>query len=115
MNRFVPTLLRADCPGAAGVLRQRRGRIVFSLPLHAPNRMDWRQIQNIESHSRDVSQSIDAIPKSPVVLGIGGARTRKHFVPTAESRPLPIHYDLQFLVVLRIAAAFSVPIDQRPE
>src|SRR6266446_4041365 len=88
MNRLVTALFGADGPGAADIIGLRGDGIVFPLSECVSDRMDWRKINHIESHVRDIRKPGFAISKCSLPPRIGRTRPGKHFVPGREARLL---------------------------
>ena len=57
LDRRVPAVLVADRPRAADVVRLRRERVVLALPKRAPDRMNRRQIHDVEAELGDARQT----------------------------------------------------------
>ena len=104
----------ADGPGAARVPRRRVRRAVPTLAAGPPDRMDGRQVEDVESHVRHVRQLGPHVGEGAVAVRVGGGRTREHLVPGAETGPLPVGHhgvDLRRRGVCRVAE----PVHQPPE
>src|SRR5262249_22662326 len=56
---------RPDCPGAAWVSGLEVGGIVFAFTVCRADRVDRRQIEDIEAHPGDVRQASDDVGKVP--------------------------------------------------
>src|ERR1700722_3290188 len=54
VNGSMTAFVGADGPGTAHIIVLRRYRIIFSLSERLPDRMDRREINDIETHGRDV-------------------------------------------------------------
>src|ERR1700679_2526943 len=63
MNGLVTTFAGTDGPGTAGVRRADFQTIIFSLSSSAPDGMNGRKVQNIETHLSDIGNACDAITK----------------------------------------------------
>ena len=61
--------------------------------------MDRRQVEHIEAHRGDIGQTQLAVLKGAMLAGDRRARARKHLIPCAEARFLPIDRHGQFLGV----------------
>ena len=57
MDRLVAALGRADRPRAARIARPRVERVVAALALGGADRVDRRQVEDVEAHRRDVGQA----------------------------------------------------------
>ena len=58
MDRVVPAVCRADRPRAAGIGRARGRRVVRPLAELVPDRVDRRQVDDVEPHRRDTRQPL---------------------------------------------------------
>src|SRR5579862_3342236 len=101
MNGCMPAFTRSDGPGTAYIRRTGGARVIHALARLAADRMNRRQVQNVEAHGGDVRQPRFTIAKGSMPAGLRRARSRKHFVPCRESRPLAIHHDSQLHLVPR--------------
>src|SRR5207249_8739662 len=82
----VAALLCADRPGAAGVALLRRQRVVAALAAAAANRVDRRQVDDVEAELGELRQhALDAREAAE--------RAREELVPGAEARQLAIDLD----------------------
>src|SRR5262249_21392445 len=81
MNGFVTALLSADGPGASDIVWRRIYGVVFAFAKRPADRMNRRQIEDVEAHCRDIGQPSKTIFQSPMGAGLGGATARKHCVP----------------------------------
>ncbi len=86
MERRVAALGGADRPRAADVLRGGRERIVAALAPLAADRMDRRQVQDVEAHLRDVRQPGFAVAERAVRACVSAAGAREHLVPRGKAR-----------------------------
>src|SRR5688572_18099151 len=85
MQLAMATFLGADGPRTAGILSTWRERIVGSLATFAADRMNGRQVNDVEAHLFDVWQHRFAITERPVRLGVRPRGARKELVPSSES------------------------------
>src|SRR5918996_5907186 len=97
MDRFVATLFRADGPGAAGVVLIRMQSAILALAMTPPDRMNRRQIENVEAQRCDIRQPPFAIFESAVPVRCRRARAREHFIPGAEAGAFAVDDDGQRL------------------
>src|SRR3954466_3958303 len=87
MDRVVPAVLRADRPWRTDVVRLRRQRVVAALAVRAADRVDRRQVDDVEAERRGLRQHVrDAAEAAP--------RTREDLVPRAEAREHTVDVDL---------------------
>src|SRR6266498_2471839 len=86
MDRRMTAVLRADRPRAPDVATLRRHRVVAPLPVRVPDRVDRRQVHDVEPELRQPGQHLlhtrEAAPG-----------TRKELVPGAEARELGVDVD----------------------
>src|SRR5207253_7071713 len=91
VDRRVAALRAADRPGTARVAEPRRERVVLALAVRAPDRVDGRQVDDVEAHRRR------ALELRLRVLE-GSARAREELVPCGEARALAVGDDLELLL-----------------
>ena len=111
MDRVVPALDPADGPRTARLARLRRERVVAALAVRAADRMDGRQVDDVEPHGRRALQLALGITERPVTAG--HARAREELVPCGEARALAIHHQLVFPLAPRGVGAVEVTFHQR--
>jgi hypothetical protein len=97
VNRIVPTFFRPDRPRRADVFRLPFERVVLALPVGMPDRVDRRQVHDIEAHAGESCELRDRRIEGSM-LGHRAGRAREELVPGAETRPLAIHLQLQRVV-----------------
>ena len=96
VDRVVAALRAPDRPGAAGVALGRLQRVVAPLAVRGADRMDRRQIDDVEAELGQVGQHLlDALETAPAA--------REELVPGAEPRAQPLDVDLERLVERRLA------------
>src|SRR6185503_15510137 len=61
MHRGVAALRPADGPRAARIARPRAQRVVRALARGAADRVDRREVDDVEAHAPDLGQAIDAV------------------------------------------------------
>src|SRR5207247_2259025 len=83
VDRRVAALRAADRPGASRVAGPRRERVVLALAVRTPDRVDGRQVDDVEAHRRRALE---------LRLGVleGPARAREELVPRGEARALAV-------------------------
>src|SRR3989475_211069 len=83
VDRRVAALRAADRPGASRVAGPRSERVVLALAVRTPDRVDGRQIDDVEAHRRRALE---------LRLGVleGPARAREELVPRGEARALAV-------------------------
>ncbi len=99
VHRGVAALRRADRPRAARVAGSGRERVVGALAGGAADRMDGRQVDDVESHAADVGEPLDAVVEGAVAPGHPALRAREHLVPRREGGLRAVHHHLQLAVV----------------
>ena len=85
-----PPSAAADRIGAAGIALARAQRVVAALAVGVPDRMDRREIDDVEAQRRDVGQARDAIVEGAVPARHAALAARHHFVPGAVARQRPV-------------------------
>ena len=104
----VSALVRSDRPRAARIVRAGRQRVVRSLAEAAADRVDRRQVQDVEPHRRDIGETRGRLVEGGAPRGVGAGRPRKHLVPRAEPRPLPLDGDPEHAVEAGRPAAIRI-------
>jgi hypothetical protein len=102
----VSALGRTHRPRAADVVGTRVERVVAALAPHAPDRVDGREVDDVEAHALHVGQPGLAVGEAAVPAGHTGGRARKEFVPARAARPHPLDRH-------RIAGGCARAMDQR--
>jgi len=100
MNGIVPTFLTADCPRTARIIRPGDKTIVLPLPVGATDRMDRREVQNVEAEFGDVWEPRLAVPERSVPTRFWGTGAREQFIPRAEARAFTVDNNAQDARVL---------------
>src|SRR5439155_1716283 len=86
MHGGVPTFLGADRPRAARIALRRPQRVVLPLPVRVSDRMDRRQVDDVEAERSQLGQRLpNAVEAAP------GAR--EELVPGAEAREHTVDLD----------------------
>src|SRR6202162_5938765 len=89
-DRLVPAFRRAYGPWAAWLVRRSLDAVVGPLAVGAPDRVDGRQVKDVETHARDVGQALFDVAERAVATGLPG-RSREQLIPGAEPSALGIH------------------------
>ncbi len=101
VDRVVAALVAADGPRRSDVLRHRRHAVVAALAVHLADRVDGRQVDDVEAHLRDARQGLRRGGERAmhgVALAVGASgRSREHLVPGAESGQATVHPDAELL------------------
>src|SRR5829696_2890958 len=113
MDRVVPAFVRTDGVDAADVAGRGLQRVVPALAVGAPDRMDRREVEDVETELAHVRQLRDYVVEGAVALRIAGLRAREHLVPGREARREPVGGDLEHAVVAREIAPLGVTADER--
>ena len=104
VHRGVAALGRADRPRAAGVAGAGALRVVGALAEGPPDRVDRRQVEDVEAEVGDVVEAVEHVAERPVgrgpvaggrperagPLAADGGRPGEQLVPRAEQRPLAL-------------------------
>src|SRR5207245_5300188 len=83
MDGVVPAFRGSDRVGAAGIARLGAQRIVDALAIDAADRMDRREIDDVEAQLGELRQSRDAVIERSMAARDRGLAARKHLVPGA--------------------------------
>src|SRR5437588_675663 len=99
MHGRVAALARADGPWAARVVLPCGGGVVLALAVGVADRMDRRQVQDVEPELRHVRKAggLHVLERAVLTRPPRGA-SREQFVPAAEPGSLRIHQDLELTV-----------------
>ncbi len=112
MHRGVAAVRGTDGPGTSWIFGTGGGRVVFPFAVGRSDGMNWRQIQDIESHRGDVRQAGLAILEGAVAAGDAAAGTRKQLIPRAEAGFHTIHDQLQLMIVASGAGAIRIALHE---
>ncbi len=85
VDGHVPALGRADGPGAADVVGLGLQAVVGPLAMGTPDRVDGRQVDDVEAELCDIRQHLLGLAQGAVAAG-RAERARKELVPGAEPR-----------------------------
>ena len=110
-SSWVPALCSANCPWAAGCPGFGGGRVIAPFAMSPADRMDWRKIQNIESHLGKTRQPSFTVFERSMPIRFVGCRAWEHLVPGAEHCALPVDSHPQLFV---IRGEFLHRISRRP-
>jgi len=91
MDRVVTSLGPADGPGASEVFLAGHEGVVGSLPEAGADRVNGRQVDDIESHPRDVGQPGGAVGQRSVAGRVGRCRPGEELVPGAEASAFTVY------------------------
>ena len=90
VDRVVTTLRRPDRPRRSDVVRRRDQRVVGPLAVDLADRVDWRQVDHIESHVGDAREILSRGQERAVhgvaVVVPAARRSREHLVPRSVER-----------------------------
>ena len=108
MDRIVTAGRAADGPGRPGVVRSGIQRVVRSLAEAGADRMNRRQVHDVEAHRGDGGQSCRGRPEGagvprPVRLLLGADAAREELVPAADAAALALDPDGVFFAQCREA------------
>src|SRR5260370_11478139 len=81
-----------DRPWASGPRAGGRQLVIGTLAIRAPDRMNRRQVDNVEAHRANLRQTPFGFAQCRRLAGIHALRARKHLVPCAEARARPVRY-----------------------
>ena len=88
------------------------GDVVGALAVGGADRVDRRQVQDVEPEIGDVGQPCDHVAQGPVLAGLGGGRAREQLVPGREPGVDRIHRHLERRLGQRLPAAVRVAAHQ---
>src|SRR5581483_5717468 len=78
---------------AAGIIRPRDERIVAAFAVLAADRMDRREIEDVEAHRADRRQPADHVVERAMTTAIVRLAAREELVPAREARGAPLDVD----------------------
>ena len=90
MHGVVAALFVADGIEAAGIVRPGFERIVLAFAVGAADRVDRREIENVEAEAGDFRQPRNAVVESAVFARKGTLAARHHLVPGAGAGALAV-------------------------
>ena len=93
VHRRVAAVLVADRPGTSRIALRRHERVVGTLAVGVADRMDRREVDDIEAERRDTGQGPLGVAEGAVPPGIGGGGPGEELVPRRESRLAAIGAD----------------------
>ena len=99
----------ADRPRRAGIRRRGLQAVVAALAVTAADRMNRRQIHDVEAHLGDVREAARRRRERAVARRRLGRRAREELVPRAEARERPLDDDLERRVVNGLERAVRAP------
>src|ERR1700722_10176264 len=93
MEGVVPAFAAADRIRTSDIVWLALQAVVFAFAILAPNRMNRREVEDIESHVANRGQSGDRVGECAVTTFVVGRRPRKQFVPRGKGclRPLDVN------------------------
>ena len=113
MDRVVSALGPADGPRAPGLARLGGQRVVAALAVGAADRMDRRQVGDVEPHRGRPLELALGVAKRPVAAGDVGAG--EELVPGGEARALAVDDDLVFALGPGGVGAVEVRVHEAAE
>ncbi len=95
VHGVVATVLTADRPGRAGVVRAGNEGVVRTLAVDLADRVDRGQVDHVEAHRRDRRQALSGGEEGPRARRVEGRplRAGEHLVPAPVQRPGPVDPD----------------------
>src|SRR5713226_9865473 len=84
-----------DCPWASWARAVRYEFVIGTLAVRAPNRMNRRQVDDVEAHRANLRQTPFGFAQCRRLAGNSALRARKHLVPCAETRARPVGYHIE--------------------
>ena len=113
MKGVMAAILRTDGIRAARIVRRRPQRVVAALAVGAADRVNWREVEHVETEIADIRQPLDDIVKRAVAVHITRGGARKQLVPRAERSFLALDQHGEFAGVERKIRANAGAIHQR--
>src|ERR1700712_1475082 len=92
MDSVVSAFRCPDCIGATRVACTGSDGIVSTLAVGMADRVNGREINDIETHFGDFGQSCDAVSERAVSSGYLSLAAGDHFIPSTVTRPRAIYY-----------------------
>src|SRR6516165_4800889 len=93
VKRIVAAFGAADRVGATGVVRARLQGVVAALAMRGADRMDRREIKDVEAHGAHGPKPANDVRKSAMLARPSGRRAGKEFVPGADAGLRPFDFD----------------------
>src|SRR5215510_1872804 len=115
MNGLVAAFFCADGPRATDVVGAGRERIIFSLAERVADGMNGWKIEDIETHSCDIGQTVYTVAQRAVLTRCAGEGTGKQLIPRAKARLDALDVHPQLLIVSDYPAAIRIFSHQRRE
>ena len=115
MDRGVPALGPADRPRASGITGPRLQRIVRPFAVSPADRVNGRQIDDVEPEFLDLRETPDAVGERPRPAGDQPLGAGKELVPGAPGRAHAVDGDLELAVIAGAVLALLHPRDNLPE
>src|SRR5262245_55524853 len=100
MNGLVAAFFRADGPGATDIVGAGRERIILPFAKCVADRVNRRKIEDIETHSSDVGQTVYTVAQCAVRPRRTREGTGKQLVPSAKARFGALDVDPQLLTII---------------
>src|SRR5256885_15334301 len=98
MDRLVPALGTSEGPRLADVVGAGVQSVVLALARRAADRMEGRQVHDVEPELSHVRQHLLCVAEGAVPFRSARGRAREKFVPGAEDRAIPLGEDAQLAV-----------------
>src|SRR4030095_15156663 len=108
----MPALRTANRPRAAGIARLRGQGVILALAKSGADRVNRRQIHDVQSHRGDVAEVRSAVLERAVASGGSRTGAGKQFVPGTESRLDTIYPHRQLFLIASRQRAVRGAFDQ---
>ena len=112
---FMAALFRPYCPGAPGVLAARAGRVVLPLSSGPADRVNGREVDNVEPHARDLRKKLLALSERALPARFTRAGAREDLIPCAEKGLLPVDHQGERPFIDGLDAPVGVSFHERRE
>ncbi len=115
MDRSVPTLGRADRPGAALISRGGFDGVVLALAKTFSDGRDGGQVENVKTHFRHIVHPAGYVAQRTVLSRRGRPGTGKELIPGGKTRPFPVDNNFQFALVPGLERGIGITMDHRQQ
>ena len=105
MKSAVSAFGGSDRIGTARIVRRGDQRVVAAFAVDPPDRMDRRQVENVEIERRDRRQAADAVVEGRAPVRQRALAARKDLVPGAEARRRPVDAEFELATVNDLVGA----------
>src|SRR6185503_15480233 len=90
VDALVPAVESTDRPWRAGIVGTGLERVVAAFAITGADRMDWRQVHDVEAHRRDIGQAASRGRERAMARKLLRGGAREELVPRAEASERPL-------------------------